>query len=77
METAEKIYKDGNTSKTPTRADANRASHGRKRKGGESASPTNPERGRAGKRKGKKFRPSERSDNQREEILVIWPQELY
>ena len=30
MEAAEKIYKDVYTSKTPPRADANRASHGRK-----------------------------------------------
>ena len=51
MEVAEKIYEGGNTSKTPIRADAKRASHGRKRKGGESASPTNPGTGRAGKRK--------------------------
>ena len=32
MEVAEKIYKGGTTSKTPVRADSNRASHGRKLK---------------------------------------------
>ena len=51
MEATEKIYEDGNTSKTPPRADASRASHGRKRKGGEAASPTNPETGCVGKSK--------------------------
>ena len=51
MEVTEKIYKYGNTPKNPPRADSNRASHGRKQKGGEAASPTNSETGRAGKRK--------------------------
>ena len=50
-EVAEKIYEGGNTSKTLPMADANRASHGSKRKGVEAASPTNPETARAGKRK--------------------------
>ena len=54
MEFAEKIYKGGTNSKTPIRAYANRAIKGRKRKGGEDASPTNPETGCSGKRK-KKF----------------------
>ena len=51
MEAAEKIYEGRNTSKTQPREDANRASHGRKRKGGEAASPTNPDTSRTGKRK--------------------------
>ena len=51
MKVTEKIYKGVNTSKTPNRAYANRASHGRKRKGGEAASPINPDTGRAGKSK--------------------------
>ena len=51
MEIAEKIYEGENTSKIPTRAYANRASRGSKRKGVEAASPTNPKMGRAGKRK--------------------------
>ena len=51
MEAAGKIYGGGNTSKNPPREDANRASHGSKRKGVEAASPTNPETARAGKRK--------------------------
>ena len=34
MKVAEKIYGGGNASKIPPRADANRASHGRKRKVG-------------------------------------------
>ena len=53
MEVTEKIYEGGNTSKNQPRADVNRASHGRKQKGGEYASPTNPRTGRAGKRKAK------------------------
>ena len=49
-----KIYKgNGTTYETKIRADANRASHVRKRKGRGAASPTNPETGRAGKRKKK------------------------
>ena len=51
MEIAEKVYKRGTSSKSTIRADSNRASHVRKRKGGEPAYPTNPEKGRAGKRK--------------------------
>ena len=51
MEVVDKIYEGGNTYKTPSRTNSNRASHDGKRKGGESASPTNPETGRAGKRK--------------------------
>ena len=51
MEVAKIIYKDVNTSKTPIRAEANRAIHIRKRNVGEAASPTNPETGRAGKRR--------------------------
>ena len=51
MEVSEQIYKVRKTSKTPPRADANRASHVRKQKGGESASPTNTNKGRTGKRK--------------------------
>ena len=46
-----KFYECGTTSKNTIKADANRASHGRKIKGGESALPTNPEKGRTGKRK--------------------------
>ena len=49
IEVAEKIYKSGNTSKNPIREDTNWASHGRNRKGGKTASPTNPETGGAGK----------------------------
>ena len=61
METAEKIYKGGNTSKTTTRADANRASYGRKRKGGEDALPNKPETGCSGKREKKSVgHPSDR-----------------
>ena len=40
MEAVKKIYKGGTTPKTPIRVDYNRDSHGRKQKGGESASPT-------------------------------------
>ena len=51
MEVAEKIYKVGQTTKHLHRSDTNCASHGRKLKGGEAASPTNTEKGRTGKRK--------------------------
>ena len=53
MEVAEKVYEGGTPSKTSIGVDSNRASHGRKRRGGESNSPTNPEKGRVGKRKSK------------------------
>ena len=53
MEVAEKFYKGGTTSKTLSKEDSNRASHGRKQNRGESALPTNPKKGRAGKRKAK------------------------
>ena len=53
MEVTEKFYKGVTPSKTSIGVDANRASHGRKRKGGESTSPNNPEKGCAGKRKTK------------------------
>ena len=52
-EIAEQVYEGGTPSKTPTRADANREGHIRKCKGGESASPTNPKKGRSDKRKTK------------------------
>ena len=43
MEVTEKVYEGGPASKTTNhRADANHTSHGRKRKGLEAASPTNP-----------------------------------
>ena len=48
-EIAEQAYKGGTPSKTTTRAYAKNFSHGRKCKGGKSASPTNPEKVRAGK----------------------------
>ena len=48
-----KIYKGGTTSKNPIREDTDRTSHGRKRKGREDSSPTNPKKGRSGKRKTK------------------------
>ena len=50
-EVAEKVYEYGTTSKIPIRKDANCPSHGRKRKGGEAASPTKPRKVCAGKRK--------------------------
>ena len=53
MEVAEKFHKGGTPSKTPTRSEANRDGHVRKRNGGEAASSTNPEKGRADKRKTK------------------------
>ena len=51
MDIAEQVYKGGKPSKTTTGEDANHASHDSKYKEGEAASPTNPEKGRAGKRK--------------------------
>ena len=51
METAEAIYKGGTPSKNNQQAEANRASFGRKQNVGGAASPSNPEKVRAGKRK--------------------------
>ena len=48
---SEQVYEGGTSSKTPIRSDANRNSHGRKHKGGEAASATNPNKGHASKRK--------------------------
>ena len=51
MEIAEAIYEGGAPSKNTQREEANRASFGRKQKGGGAASPSIPEKGRSGKRK--------------------------
>ena len=53
MEKSEQIYEGVTPSKITTRAYANHDIHGRKRKGGESASPTIPGKGHSGKRKKK------------------------
>ena len=53
MEIAEAIYKGGAPSKNTQRAEADRASFGRKKKGRASTLPYNPEQGRSGKRKGR------------------------
>ena len=53
MEVSEQGYEEGTSCKTPTSEEANRDGHVRKWKGGEAASPTIPEKGRAGKRKTK------------------------
>ena len=49
MEIAEQVYKGGTPSKTIKRADANRSSHSRNKKGREASSPPNPEKDRNGK----------------------------
>ena len=49
MEIVEQVYKGCNISKNTNGAEANRASHGKKLKGGEHALPTNLEKGQAGK----------------------------
>ena len=51
MEIAEQFYEGGTPSKTTTRADPNRASHGKKHKGGEDSSEINLKKGCAGNRK--------------------------
>ena len=51
MEIAEAIYEGGAPSKNSQQAEADRSSFGRKQKGEGSASPSNPEKGRADKRK--------------------------
>ena len=53
MEVSEQVYKWGTPYKILTRAESNRESHVRKRKGLEVSLPTNPKKGRAGKRKTK------------------------
>ena len=50
MKIYEHVYRVGTPDKTTTRVYANHAIHGRKLKGGEAASPTNPKKGCAGKR---------------------------
>ena len=50
MEIEEEVYKVGNTPKNINRLEFESASHGRKLKVGEAASPTDPEKGRSGKR---------------------------
>ena len=49
MEIVEAIYEGGAPSKNDQQAEANRSSSGRKKNGGASASPSNPNQGRAGK----------------------------
>ena len=49
MEIAEEIYKGGSPTQNTQRAESDRASSGRNKKGGASASPYNPEQGRTGK----------------------------
>ena len=51
MVIAEQIYKNGNTSKNTNMEEADHASHGRNNKGGESTSPTNPDKGCTSNRK--------------------------
>ena len=51
IEILEQVYGGGAPSKITARSYSNNASHGRKRNGGEAASPTNPKKGRADKRK--------------------------
>ena len=53
MKIAEQVYKGGTPSKTPTREESNNDGHVRKLKGGEDASPTNPNKVRASKLKKK------------------------
>ena len=61
IEVEEKIYECVTNSKNPIREDTNHASHGRNLKGGEAASPTNPEKVRDVKRKTKNIgHPSDR-----------------
>ena len=52
-EVAKQVYEERTPSQTPTRAEAKRDGHVRKRKGGEYDSPTIPEKGRADKRRTK------------------------
>ena len=51
MEITEQVYEGVTPSKSTARADTNRASHSRERKGGEDAWPTKLDKGRTGKRK--------------------------
>ena len=52
MKITEAIYVGGSPSKNNQRAESDRASFGRKQKGGGAASPSKPENGLTGKRKG-------------------------
>ena len=53
MKVAEQVYEGVTPSKTPTMVESNSDGHINKRKGGEATSPTNPKKGRVGKRKTK------------------------
>ena len=72
----EGFYKNGNTSKNTNRKESERASHGRKRKGGEAVLPTNTEKGSASKHKTNN---EGRISNQLtvENMLYAWPWALY
>ena len=75
MGIAEQVYKVKSPSKTIS-ADANRDSHVRKLKGGETASPINPEEGRSCKRKTKMNSLKASRWKVQKNMLVVWPRTL-
>ena len=74
MEIFGKVRKGRTPSKTPIMEDSNCDRHVRKRKGGEAASPTNREKGRAGKRKIKNTgHPSDASTSAKKSCILHGP----
>ena len=74
MEIDEQVCKVVTPYKTPTRADAKRGGDVSKYKGGESASPTNPKKGRASKRKTKNAgRPSDAPTGAKKTCMLNGP----
>ena len=77
MEISEQVYEVKSPSRKIIMEDTNHDSHVRKRKGGEFASPVNPDKGRAGKNKTKKSgSPSNNTTSAVKNMLVAWPQTL-
>ena len=73
MEISEQGYEVGTPSKTTAREDVDRASYVSKRKGGKPASPTNPKKGSAGKRKKKKSSTSKQLDGRKKTWFLHGP----
>ena len=74
MEIVEEIYEGGSPSKKTQWVEAGRSSSGRKKMGVSSASPSNPKKGRAGKRKRNNAgRPSDDLTNVKNTCLLHGP----
>ena len=75
MEIVGQVYEGGKPYKTINRADSNRAGHIRNKKGGQSAFPSKPEKGRSGK--SNKINPGNRNYQPTgKKIYYAWPRTL-